>query len=97
MDTFTFKNEKARCANLYDYAVFNVQGEMIGVVWKHYHKKGELAEGQAEIRFFDNLKSKYGTWRRVFVNGQRIMYDKLESELKEKGTVTKVLDSQKSK
>ena len=69
MDTFTFKNEKARCANLYDYAVFNVQGEMIGVVWKHYHKKGELAEGQAEIRFLDNLKSKYGTWRRVFVNG----------------------------
>ena len=74
-----------------------LQGEMIGVVWKHYHKKGELAEGQAEIRFLDNLKSKYGTWRRVFVNGQRIMYDKLESELKEKGTVTKVLDSQKSK
>ncbi len=97
MDTFIFKNEKARCTNLYDYVVCNLQGEMIGVVWKHYHKKGELAEGQAEIRFLDSLKNKYGTWRRIFINGQRLMYDKLEEELKICGEVTKTIDSQKAK
>ena len=97
MDTFTFKNKKIKCANLYDYAVCNLQGEIVGVVWKHYHKKGELSEGQAEIRFYDSLKTKYGTWRRIFINGVRLMYDKLEKEIIENGETTKTIDSQRGK
>ena len=97
MNTFVFKNKKAMCAKLYDYAVFDLTGEIVGVVWKHHHKKGELSEGQAEIRFYDSLKSKYGTWRRIFINGVRLMYDKLEKEIIENGEVTKVIDPQKGK
>ena len=97
MNTFIFKNKKVVCAKLYDYAVFDLTGELVGVVWSHHHKKGELAEGQAEIRFLDSLKNKYGTWRRIFINGGRLMYDKLEKEIQEHGEITKTIDPQKGK
>lgn len=97
MNTFIFKNKKVMCAKLYDYAVFDLTGEIVGVVWKHYHKKGELFEGQAEIRFLDSLKNKYGTWRRIFINGVRLMYDKLEKEITENGEVIKSIDPRKGK
>ena len=60
-------------------------------------QKSELAEGQAEIRFLDSLKNKYGTWRRIFINGVRLMYDKLEKEIIENGEVIKVIEPQKGK
>ena len=97
MDTFVFKNEKSYVPINATITVYDIFGEIVGVVWSHHHKKGELAEGQAEIRFLDSLKNKYGTWRRIFINGVRLMYDKLEKEITENGEVIKSIDPRKGK
>lgn len=54
----------------------------VGVVWKHCEKRRAKANGQAEIRFFDEYYNKYKVWHRMFhSDGQRIYYDRLEAEL----------------
>jgi hypothetical protein len=67
----------------------------VGVVWSHRHKPGELAEGQAEIRFFDEFVSRYNTWRRIFINHQRLYFTELKEMIKTKGEVTPTIDSQR--
>lgn len=53
----------------------------VGVVWKHYENRKSDANGQAEIRFFERYRNAYGLWHRMFVNGQRLSYIQLQSEL----------------
>jgi hypothetical protein len=92
LNTFTFENRREICGSTKGYAVFDLEHNMVGVVWSHKHKKGELAEGQAEIHFFDSVKSKYHTWRRIFINYQRLDFLRLEQMIKEKGSVTLTID-----
>ncbi|MCI8612900.1 MAG: hypothetical protein HFE48_04280 [Clostridia bacterium] len=55
----------------------------VGVVWKHFENRYSEANGQAEIRFFERYRESYGLWHRMFVNEQRISYDRLQSALNE--------------
>lgn len=95
VNTFIFKYEKVSYLGILGYAVYDAQNEKIGVVWKHYHKKGETAEGQAEIRFFDEYKLKYHTWRRIFLCGEKLMYDYFIDELKNEMEIMLTIDPQK--
>lgn len=93
VNTFVFKNERCSYKNVSGYAVYDLRNNnKIGVVWSHKHKKGELADGQAEIRFFDEYNFKYHTWRRIFQNYQRLDFDVLEKMIEEKGSVTLTID-----
>lgn len=91
-NTFVFENRVVTIGGVRGYAVLNLENDLVGVVWSHKHKKGELAEGQAEIRFNDRYVTQYHTWRRVFVNYQRMPFDVLERMIKEKGTVKLTID-----
>ncbi len=53
----------------------------VGVVWSHYESRGSEANGQAEIRFFENYRNRYGLWHRMFVNEQRLSFKRLQNEL----------------
>ena len=92
-DVFVFKNKKTTYDNKPGYAVYDCYGQnMVGVVWSHYQKKGQLSEGQAEIRFLDKYKNEYHKWRLVFQNGWRMPFDKLESMIKDKEEVKLTID-----
>lgn len=53
----------------------------VGVVWEHYDGKNSDAIGQAEIRFFEKYRKYYGLWHRMFINKQRLSYNRLQYEL----------------
>lgn len=53
----------------------------VGVVFEHLTGKPSQADGQAEICFFDKYYNEYGSWHRIFINGQRLPYNKLQSIL----------------
>ena len=95
MNTFVFENRYASCGSIRGFAVCNLNGEEIGVVWRHKHKKGELAEGQAEIRFYDHVVPRYGIWRRIFINTARLSFDRLFDMLTREGKVTLTIDSKR--
>ena len=95
MDTFVFEDRPASCGSIKGFAVCNLNGEEVGVVWKHKHKKGELAEGQAEIRFYDHKVAKYGTWRRIFIDTARLSFDYLAYKLSKEGSLTLTIDPRK--
>ena len=97
INTFVFENVTIRYENVTGYAVYNMNNTRVGVVWSHKQKKGELAEGQAEIRFFDEYKNIYNTWRRVFINYQRLDFSRLEQMIKERGSVTLTIDPWRGK
>ncbi|MBO5355584.1 MAG: hypothetical protein J6B09_05905 [Clostridia bacterium] len=92
MNTFIFKNQYAACDNIKGFAVYNLNDEEIGVVWRHNHKKGELAQGQAEIRFYDGAVPRYGMWRRIFINKARLSFDSLSDMLTREGSVMLTID-----
>jgi len=92
---FVLKNQMSYYKNINGYHICSIYGENIGIVWKHKHKKGELAEGQAEIRFYDEFRKRYGTWRRMFINKNRIMFDHLEKLIQENNEFEITIDSQK--
>lgn len=70
-------NNGDKCILVFDNKV------CVGVVWEHYDSKNSEAMGQAEIRFFERYRNSYGLWHRMFVNEQRISYDRLQSALNE--------------
>ncbi len=71
------------CAGDQSILVFD-EFACVGVVWKHFEKWKAKANGQAEIRFFDEYYNKYKVWHRMFhSDGQRIFYERLEAELKQ--------------
>ena len=92
-NTFVFKNKKMTYKNRPGYIVCDLGDNEVGIVWSHKHKPGELAEGQAEIRFFDEFRFRYKTWRRVFINDQRLYFSELEKKIKDQGSVTLVIDA----
>lgn len=53
----------------------------VGIIFEHYESRPALANGQAEIRFFDSFNDTYGRWHRVFINGQRTSYKALLNTL----------------
>lgn len=91
-NTFVFINKWNSYKNITGYNVNSSYGENVGIVWKHKHKKGELAEGQAEIRFYDQFREKYGTWRRIFINNERVMFDNLERLIKQNDSYLITID-----
>ena len=92
-DTFIFKDKKITYKGISGYVVCDLAGLEVGVVWSHGHKPGELAEGQAEILFFDEFRFRYKTWRRVFINDQRLYFSELEKKIRDQGSVTLVIDA----
>jgi len=94
-NTFIFINKMDSYKNINGYHVNSIYGENVGIVWKHKHKKGELSEGQAEIRFYDQFREKFGTWRRVFINNERIMFDHLEKFIKDNDSYEITIDQQR--
>jgi hypothetical protein len=70
---------------------FDSKDRCVGVVWEHYEKRDSLANGQAEICFFNEYSNYFGKWHRMFIGGkggQRLMYAALEHILNEKGSYT---------
>lgn len=60
----------------------------VGVVFKHYEKRGSTANGQSEIYFFDRYYNLFGKWHRMFLGGRRgtrIMYDHLKDIVDQNG------------
>lgn len=57
----------------------------VGVVWEHKENRPSVANGQAEIRFFDDYTNEYKTWYRMCVNGKRLSYSHLQLELENNG------------
>ena len=53
----------------------------VGIVWEHRENRYSLANGQAEIRFFERYRNRYNLWHRMFVNEQRLSYRRLQTEL----------------
>ena len=91
-NTFVFEYHYASCGRTRGFSVLDTEGNRVGVVWSHRHKAGEQSAGQAEIRFFDEYKDIYHTWRLVFVNGTRFSFTTLEQTLREKGRFTLTID-----
>lgn len=96
-NTFVFKNKKMTYKNRPGYIVCDLGDNEVGIVWSHKHKPGELAEGQAEILFFDEFKFRYKTWRRVFINDQRLYFAELEKKIKDQGSVTLKIDPRRAR
>ena len=96
-DTFIFKDKEITYKGISGYAVCDLAGLEVGVVWKYERNRGDLAEGQAEIRFFDEFVSRYNTWRRIFINHQRLYFTELKEMIKTKGEVTLTIDSQRAR
>ena len=96
-DTFIFKDKKITYEGISGYVVCDLAGLEVGVVWKYERNRGDLAEGQAEIRFFDEFVSKYNTWRRIFINHQRLYFTELKEMIKTKGEVTLAIDPQRAR
>ena len=65
--------------------VFNNKGICVGVVWEHREKRKSLANGQAEIRFFERFENEYGLWHRMFIDKQRLSYSSLMTTLEKSG------------
>ena len=89
---FVFKLKSAMCHHIQGYAAFDQYGDEVGVVYQHTSNRGELADGQAEIRFFDHVVGQYHVWRRIFIEGKRLMFDKLEQMLIQDKTIQLTID-----
>lgn len=96
-DTFIFKDKEITYEGTPGYVVCDLAGLEVGVVWSHWQKPGQLSEGQAEIRFFDEFKFIYNTWRLVFINHQRLSFIELEDKIKAHGSVTLKIDPQRAR
>jgi hypothetical protein len=96
-DTFIFKGKEITYKGTSGYVVCDLSDLEVGVVWKYERNRGDLAEEQAEIRFFDEFKSKYNTWRRIFINHQRLSFIELEDKIKAHGSVTLKIDPQRER
>lgn len=94
-NTFVFKNKEMTYKNRSGYVVCDLGDNEVGIVWSHKHKPGELAEGQAEILFFDEFRFRYKTWRRVFINDQRLYFSELEEKIKANGSITLAIDQRR--
>lgn len=92
MSTVVFKNKPAVYQHIQGFTVCNTDGREIGVVWSHKHKKGELSEGQAEIRFYDHVSSIYHKWQLVFINGERYSFYQLSKRIRSEGELTLTID-----
>ena len=93
----TTKKQEITYKGTSGYVVCDLAGLEVGVVWNYMRDRGDLAEGQAEIRFFDEFKSKYNTWRRIFINHQRLSFIELEDKIKAHGSVTLKIDPQRAR
>ena len=64
------------CVLVYD------NNNCVGIIFEHYESRDAVANGQAEIRFFDGFEKYYGTWHRIRINGQKLTYNTLINNLK---------------
>lgn len=79
INTFVFKNTKGFNRGVYGYETYDKSGRKVGITYKH--KQRAVASGQAEISFFEEYKDEFGEWRLVFIDGDRLPYEKLSKIL----------------
>ena len=95
-NSFIFKYEDVEYQGISGYAVYSIKKEKLGLFWRHYQKKGEMAEGQAEILFFDEYRPLFNKWRRIFQDTKRIMFEDIVRKLKVQRAILMTIDEQKS-
>ena len=93
-DKFTILNQKKYYAGKYGYLIYDEKNRNIGIVFQSDDKR-TIAYGQAEIRFYDQYKVKFGTWRRIFLNGERLMFSRLTQILNASNKYECIIDSSK--
>jgi hypothetical protein len=99
INTFTFTNVREynrlsrRNITVYGYVVYDYRGRKVGVT--HMHTQREVACGQAEICFFERYEAEFGVWRLVSIDGERLLYSKLENILRTEGNFTATIHPRK--
>ena len=84
INTFVFKNKIGFNRGVYGYETYDKSGRKVGITYKH--KQRAVAFGQAEISFFEEYKDEFGEWRLVFIDGDRLPYEKLSKILEKNDT-----------
>ncbi len=90
-DRFYIINKQTYYDNREGYLIFDDEDRNVGIVFMS-DVKGQVAYGHAEIRFFDGYRREFGVWRRIFINGDRLPFTRLQNILEKDGRYNCLLD-----
>ena len=95
-NTFTFLSEKRvnKKRKRSGFTTLDNEGRVVAVASMHIDERGP-SYGQAELCFFDEYVPEFGEWRLVFINKERISFDKLTKLLEENGSCKLTIDPRK--
>lgn len=93
-DILVFTDKKITYGRASGYAVYNLSGNEVGVVWNPKRKTKAPVEEQAEILFYSGFPEYCFNfqWRRVSIDHQKISFAELEKMIKDHGSVTLSID-----
>lgn len=96
VDTFIFKKETGynKSKGKRGFLTYDKSGNNVGVTFMHDDKRRE-AYGQAEICFYDKYISKFGEWRLIFINKERLSFNKLSKILERQDVFEATIDPRK--
>ncbi|MDD4832605.1 MAG: hypothetical protein PHI78_02905 [Clostridia bacterium] len=88
---FIIKNKRLiRGYELYD--VQNGQERLLGEILSDW-QKNKLAHLQACMHFAERFFDEYGEWHLVRINGERVMFEKIESKIKDQKQIEIDIDT----